>query len=231
MVIAAKGKNARRVNVTCDLPDRLGGRMSLLVDGKTVGSAPILLGTMRLQAQASAGVHRVMVSSAQRGHCAIDGKTVEGPITVRRKIYKFREHKGALQVRVTTHRRRPMHVYYALYSDDPAAQRQTSYSVQIDRGPHLAHAPQAATRPAGEHAAPAAIPVHMLHTHRTLFRVAVSAVRLGRELPAGRHLVTLTPSSPFRYWARFWIHGHRKAGPKAESWISSESLAHSESWE
>src|SRR5690242_11324277 len=77
----------------------------------------------------------------------------------------------------------------------------------------------------------APLPVHMLRTPSQMYRVAESLVLLGGELSAGRHQVSLIPRSPGRYWARFWIHGHHHAEPKAEAWISSESLAHAEGWE
>jgi hypothetical protein len=232
IVVPNEGHNAHRVVMTCDLPDKLGGRLSLYVDGHRVSSAPILLGTLRLEATTTAGVHRVRAQSPLHGNCAIEAPAAEGAQTVRRKIYRFAEQPAPLRVRVSTHHHHPMRVYYALYTDDPEALHRTSYAVQVDGGPALQRTAPPTSRPHGAHApAVAPLPVHMLHTHQQLYRVAESLVLLGGELSAGRHQVALIPRSQGHYWARFWIHGHRHADPKAEAWISSESLAHAEGWE
>jgi hypothetical protein len=232
VVIAQSGRYARRVFLTCDVAGKLGGQLALIVDGKRRASAPILTGMVRLEAPVSAGVHHVRVESPRPGQCIVEGQLEAGATLVRRQIYRLAASpKRGLSVNLSTRSRHPLRVYYALYSESPEGRKDPQYEVYVDGVAHPKR-PVPPADPSGLHKADAAslfTPLPMLHKHRVLWRVAQSSVLLGPELSGGHHRIRLGVLAPGRYWARFWIHGKRHPHQGAESWTSSEELAHSES--
>lgn len=225
VLVPQTGKNAHRLVANCEIPGRLGGRLTLRVDGKAAASAPILTSAVRLSADAPSGVARVRVEGSAHGHCVVAAQQARGPMTVRRSVFLVPPHKG-LKVKVKT-RGMPVRLHYALYSADGDSQRPTAVAVQVDRGEptRRAGSATAATLSQAEQALPMPVdsPPSRSLSGDPLQRVAVAAVQLGDDLSAGRHQVKLRVRSPGRYWARFWIEGRRRMPEAAESFISSDS--------
>lgn len=225
VMVPQTGKNAHRVVANCELPGRLGGRLTLRLDGHTVASAPILTSAVRLAADAPADRARVRVEGAARGQCVVAAQRASSPMMVRRSVFLVPPHKG-LMVKVNP-RGMSLRLHYALYTAEPDASRTTAVAVVVDRGEptRRAGSANAATLSQGEQVLPlaeASLPSRSV-SGEMLQRVAVAAVQLGDDLSAGRHQVKLQVRSAGRYWARFWIEGKRRMPEAAESFISSDS--------
>ena len=232
IVVAATGKNAHRIVLTCEVPGRLGGQLTVRSDGVVVASAPILTSTVRLSADAPAGVRRVRVDGSAGSHCLVAARLFARPLTVQRTVYLVPPGKG-LDVAVTTQGRVPTRLHYAIYAAAANTDKAASVAFMVDRGSPRRRI-GSATAPTLGHASqllPLAVdnlPVPSLVTGSSLRRVAISAVQLGDDLPSGHHQVRLRVLSSGRYWARFWIPGKRNPPEAGESFISTDLTAASE---
>lgn len=232
IVVEPEGKNARRVVLTCEIQDALGGELTLRVDGKRAASAPISTSTVRLAATAEAGIHRVRVDGATEGRCTIAARPVSGAITVPRTVYAIPSSSHGLSLKVSTRGREPIRLHYAIYSE-VSGHRAAKFAVLVDRGQPKRRTGSSLGSTLGRtnqllRFATVSLPSHGLHSGSSLGRVAVSSVQLGDDLPSGHHKVELRALSSGRYWARFWVLGKGRKAPVAESWITTDLTAASE---
>ena len=229
VVVAATGKNARRVVLTCEVPGRLGGQLTLRRDGVVVASAAILTSTVRLSADAPAGIAHVRVDGSSGGHCTIGARLFAEPLTVQRSLYLVPPGKG-LNVAVNTRGRIPVRLHYALYAAASHAGKEAQVAVVVDGGSPSRRVGSATTATLSRAyqvlpLAPVTVASPSLVSDRSLRRVAVAAVQLGDDLTAGHHRIRLRVLSSGRYWARFWIPGRRHLPEAGESFISTDLTA------
>ena len=226
IVVGNEGKNARRVVLTCDIPGKLGGELTLRHNGKILASAPILTSAVRLSASAPAGPSRIRVEGPAKGHCTIAARLLAHPLTVKRSIYLASSHRG-LKVHVRTKGNAPVRLHYAIYTTPERADKEAAVAVMVDGGAPKRRAGSATAATLGQSyqvlpLAPVSLQSPALPTGSTLRRVAVSAVQLGDDLPRGHHRVKMRVMSPGRYWARFWVQGKKPVTEAAESFVSSD---------
>lgn len=226
ILVEPTGKNARRIVLTCEVDAELGGKIAMRVDGHRAASTRVTNSTVRLEASASPGIHRVRVKGTERGRCTLAARPADGAVTVRRAVYQFPSSKG-LNVELKTHDR-PVRVHYALYAENEEAQKGAELAIAIDGGAPVRTSGSYTTLTASRttqlvRAAGTTVPTYGTQAKRTLYGVGVSAVQLGDELPPGRHRITLRALTPGRYWARFWIEGKRHREELAESFVTTEA--------
>lgn len=232
IVLDADGNNARRVVLSCDVDGQLGGELVLDIDGHRAAKSAILTSSVRLEANAPAGVHRVRIDGAPRGRCTVGARPASGAITVRRSIYLLSDSKG-LVVKVRPNGRAPLRVHYAIYSEGSDASKEAPFAVTIDGGTpgrRIGSSPTftVAKTTQSLHFEPGSFPRQGSATQSALRAVAVSAVQLGEDLPAGNHKIKIRPLSSGRYWARFWIEGRRHRPDTAESFVTTDETEQSE---
>lgn len=232
IVVAATGKNARRVVVTCEVPGQLGGQLTLRRNGEVVVSAPILTSTVRLSADAPAGISRVRVDGSSGGHCMIAARLFARPLTVQRSVFLIPPGKG-LDVVVPTRGSIPVRLHYAIYAAAANAGKEASVGILVDGGSPARRVGSSTTATLSRvnqvlPLTAVSLPSPSLVTGNSLQRVAVSAVQLGDDLAAGHHRVRLRMLSSGHYWARFWIPGRHHRPEAGESFISTDLVAASE---
>lgn len=227
VVLEPDGNNARRVVLNCDLDGQLGGELMLDIDGHRVAKSAILTSSVRLEANASAGVHQVRIDGAPRGRCMVAAKPASGAITVRRSVFLFHNSKG-LTVKVHPNGRAPLRLHYAIYSESTDASKDVPFAVSIDGGSPGRRVGSSLTFTVAKttqsmHFQPGSFPRSGSVTGGNLHSVAVSAVQLGEDLPAGNHRVKIRPLASGRYWARFWIEGHRRRPDTAATFVTTDT--------
>ncbi|HRI50253.1 MAG TPA: hypothetical protein PLW65_08725 [Pseudomonadota bacterium] len=225
IVVGDEGKNARRVVLTCDIPGKLGGELTLRRNGQILASAPILTSAVRLTANAPAGTSRIRVEGPTKGHCTIAARLLAHPLTVKRSIF-LASHRG-LKVHVRTKGTAPVRLHYAIYTTPERANKEAAVAVTVDGGAPKRRAGSATAATLGQAyqvlpLAPVSLQSPELPTGSTLRRVAVAAVQLGDDLPRGHHRVKVRVMSPGRYWARFWVQGKKPVAEAAESFVSAD---------
>ena len=226
IVVAAHGRNARRIVVTCELDDTLGGKLKLFVDGHKSVVRKITTSAIRLETRATSGIHRVRVEGAQHGRCAIPARAQSGALTVRRSIYQLSSQRG-VSVKVRTRRDQPLRLYYAIYSSASDGPQSPEFVAMVDDGHpvrrlgsfHSFTASQ--TRQVLRFTA-TNLPSSGPRKDRLMRQVAISSFPIGDDLRAGRHRIRLRALSPGRYWARFWILGRRQKAEGAESFVTTD---------
>jgi hypothetical protein len=226
IVVGSEGKNARRVVLTCEIPGKLGGELTLRRNGQILASAPILTSAVRLSASAPAGTSRIRVDGPSKGHCTIAARLLAHPLTVKRSVYLASTHR-ALKVSVHTKGTGPVRLHYAIYTTPERADKEAAVSVMVDGGAPKRRVGSATAATLGQAyqvlpLAPVSLQSPALPTGSTLRRVAVAAVQLGDDLPSGHHRVKVRVLSPGRYWARFWVQGKQPVPEAAESFVSSD---------
>jgi hypothetical protein len=223
--LEAHGKNARRMVLTCEIDDKLGGQLSLWRDGHKAASRTISTSLIRLEARATAGVHRVRVEGVNHGRCTIAARPVQGTVTVPRTVYLLAEPKG-LWVKVNTSGKRPLRVYYSAYSETTSGKKEAAFVATVDEQAPLRRQELFTTLTHGQttqvlHFSPISIPSYGPRAGRLMRQSAVSSVQLGDDLPPGTHLIHLRSLSAGHYWVRFWILGKRRHSETSESWVTT----------
>lgn len=232
IVVEDEGKNARRIVATCEVDEELGGTITMLIDGRKAASTSVATSTVRVEAGAEPGVHKVKVVGAERGRCTLAARPAKGAITVRRTVYRIPSKKG-LDLKVATKGGGPLRVHYALYTDSKEEVKDASFMVTVDGGSPARRVGSYTALTPGQvnqvvRIAGSSLPSYGPQARRSMKGVAVAAVQLGDDVPAGRHRIRLRALTPGRYWARFWIEGKPQRPEVAESFITTEAAEQTE---
>jgi hypothetical protein len=225
IVVESRGKDARRVVASCELPEAdepLGGNAVLLLDGRPAAKARITSSVVRLEASASPGVHRVRVKGVPHGHCTIAARESDSAVTVQRSVYKMSSR--GLMVDLRTRKGRPVRLHYAVYAEGARDSREMPLAVTVDSGSPSRRPGSATTLTPGQLNQVVRFTESGVKSGpgRGHMGVAIAAVQLGDDLPSGRHRIKLRALTPGRYWARFWIEGRRARPEVAASFITTE---------
>lgn len=226
ILLEDKGKNAQRVSVTCEVPGQLGGELLLSIDGRHVAKSPISMSSVRLQANAKSGVHRVRIDgvSVGGGRCMVAARPALGAITVRRSVYQMLGQKG-LTVAYRPSGKAPQRLHYAIYSSNGST-RDLPLAVTVDGGSPKRRIGSSANFTIANttqrlHFASGAFAFSGPEGGKALDAVAISAVQLGDDLPRKSHNIKLRPLAAGQYWARFWVEG-RHGRPDTQSFIVTD---------
>lgn len=227
ILLPDQGKYARRVSVTCEVPGQLGGELMLSVDGRQVAKAPISMSSVRLQANAKSGVHRIRVDgiSVGGGRCMVAARPALGALTVRRSVYQLPAQKG-LTVLYRPSGKAPQRLHYAIYSASGTA-RDLPLAVTVDGGEPRRRVGSSATFTIANttqrlHFAAGAFAFSGPEAGKALDAVAIAAVQLGDDLPRKSHRIKLRPLASGQYWARFWVEG-RRGRPDTQTFIVTDA--------
>lgn len=235
IVVEKRGRNAGRIVLTCEVREALGGEIAMQVDGKPAASALVRSSTVRLEASATAGIHRVRVKGAARGRCTLAARTapaLKDDITVRRTVYQVPVRKSqALKLKLHTRPGQVVRVHYALYSEAPTPE--AAFSVMVDNGSLQRKHGSSTALTTGKinqvmHLAGESVPTYGPQAKHALWPLGVAAVQLGDDLSTRSHRIKLHPLTPGHYWVRFFIEGRRHRTEIADSFITTEASAQAE---
>ncbi len=234
VLVDAHGRNARRVVISCDIDEKLGNRLTMFLDGRKATSRRITISTMRLEARATAGVHRVRIEGAQNGRCTIAARAAQGVVTVRRRVYLL-STKNGLTVKVRSEKRGARRLHYAIYAEAAHVQKGhgAALFLTVDGGrPRRRIGPSTSMTSGQTHEVlrfePVDFPGVGPRKGIAMRQLALGSMQLGDDLRASYHLVHLRLSSPGRFWARFWISGRPGPHESVESWITTDAAEQSE---
>ena len=223
VLVDATGARAHRLGVSC-LSTAIGGTVTLLVDGASVGQKIFTSNDLLLEALTSPGPHRVKVDAPASARCHLNARAAGGGWR-KRTVYPVTEDGLEWSVKTSSTAKSRV-VSFAIYGSASALGPAAALRVTIDGGrlQRVSGAPEQITIglreiPLGGRAP---LEVKTLAGTRAFDRLGIIRVVLGDDLPPGLHRVSLKGVDTGALALRSWTDGHRAKPERAEGWITTE---------